>query len=90
MRRDKDIRAGEIMRRMRVIRGWTQQDLADRAGLGYSTVVNLEISEGRDPTERTCQKLDGAFGLLEGTFYKFVLRDKRSRIDRELVGSEVK
>jgi len=75
----RHLRTGEVLRRMRQIRGWSQLELANRAGLGYATIANLETKEGRDPSVTTCKKLDSAFGLLEGTFRRFVVRDRRER-----------
>lgn len=57
---------GEIIRSMRHNRGWSQIELAEKAGVGSNTVVVIETGK-RQPSDRTCEKLDKAFELLPGT-----------------------
>ena len=38
---------GEIVKVMRLERGWTQTDLADRVGLSRTSVTNIEIGRQR-------------------------------------------
>lgn len=38
---------GEVVKAMRLERGWTQTDLADRVGLSRTSVTNIEIGRQR-------------------------------------------
>lgn len=55
---------GEDVRTWRKLRGLTQAQLADRAGLGRSTLRNLERGEGGVSTENLLRVLR-ALGVLE-------------------------
>jgi transcriptional regulator with XRE-family HTH domain len=53
---------GDKVRDLRKERGWSQQELADRAGISMQTVSNLET--GRHvPGIATLSKIAGALGV---------------------------
>jgi len=53
---------GDKVRGLRKGRGWSQQELADRAGISMQTVSNLET--GRHvPGMATLSKIAGALGV---------------------------
>jgi transcriptional regulator with XRE-family HTH domain len=53
---------GDKVRDLRKERGWSQQELADRAGISMQTVSNLET--GRHvPEIATLSKIAGALGV---------------------------
>ncbi|MBW1820068.1 MAG: helix-turn-helix transcriptional regulator [Deltaproteobacteria bacterium] len=55
------------VRRERLERGWTQQELADRLGVKQSTVAKWE-REGAVYRTKTRQKLAAVFGIDEASF----------------------
>ena len=60
---------GERLRRLRLERGLTQRELADKAGMSQSTIVLLERrgrSERFHPS--TVRKLSGALGVNAAEF----------------------
>lgn len=54
------LRLGSEVARSRSKRAWTQDDLAEKAGLGRRTVVDVE--RGMKVRERTLRKIEQAFG----------------------------
>lgn len=48
---------------LRVERGLTQQEVADRAGLSRQTVARLEQKDDVEPNAPTIKKLADAYGL---------------------------
>ena len=53
-----------IIREFRDQRGWTQQDLADKAGISRMTVVNAEKNKAKhNANSGTIDKIARAFGL---------------------------
>jgi transcriptional regulator with XRE-family HTH domain len=42
---------GRMIARLRKERGWTQQDLADHAGVGKRTVQSIEAGESKKPQQ---------------------------------------
>jgi transcriptional regulator with XRE-family HTH domain len=62
MRRDLRARLGERVRLLRQARGWTQEDLGERAALSYKFVGQIERGRG-NPSIETLQRLSGALGV---------------------------
>lgn len=62
---------GQRLRRVRLSRGWTQEELAERAGIGLSSVKNLE-GQGKTTLVRFLQVasvlgvIDACMDLFEG------------------------
>ncbi|SDC24189.1 helix-turn-helix domain-containing protein [Actinokineospora iranica] len=54
---------GAMVRGLRLRAGLTQEDLADRSGLGVRTVRGLETGERADPRVATVRRLADALGL---------------------------
>ena len=55
-----------IARRIKELRkksGWSQQKLADKAGVSYSTVTKIEQGAATMPTIQTMIKIADAFGI---------------------------
>lgn len=61
----------KIFRAARVLLGWSQEDLAEKTGLGRSTIIRLEMGEtnARVVTFRTIQKAleEGGIKFLSAT-----------------------
>jgi transcriptional regulator with XRE-family HTH domain len=55
-------RWGETLKRRRLQRGWTQQALADRAGVARNTIARLETGNRR-PSFEMLERLARAFRL---------------------------
>jgi transcriptional regulator with XRE-family HTH domain len=53
---------GERVRLLRRRRGWTQRELAERAGVTHTTIVRLERG-GSDPNISTIRKVAEALGV---------------------------
>jgi transcriptional regulator with XRE-family HTH domain len=43
--------------------GWSQQKLADRAGLSYNAITKIEQGSAKQPTIQTMVKIADAFGV---------------------------
>jgi transcriptional regulator with XRE-family HTH domain len=56
------VRWGETLKRRRLQRGWTQQALADRAGVARNTIARLETGNRR-PSFEMLERLARAFRL---------------------------
>lgn len=52
---------GAQIRAARLERGWTQQEIADAAGVSRPTVARLEA--GEDVSTATLEKIAGALGM---------------------------
>ena len=55
-----------IARRLKELRkkfGWSQQKLADKAGVSYNTVTKIEQGAATMPTIQTMIKIADAFGI---------------------------
>lgn len=66
--------AGEAIRYHRGKAGLTQEQLAERAGVSPTTVVNLENGEIRRPRVTTLQNLATALGVDPQEFLRWVAR----------------
>lgn len=62
MRRDLRARLGERVRALRQARGWTQEDLGERAAISYKFVGQIERGDG-NPTIETLQRLTRALDV---------------------------
>lgn len=60
---------GELVRRAREARGWTQTDLAREAGLRQTYISQVEGGEIALPREHNLDKLGMALGLSRADFY---------------------
>lgn len=58
----------EALRQIRLQKGWSQQDLADKAGIGQDTISGIE-SGRREPHPSTLRKLAAALGVQVAEFY---------------------
>lgn len=65
---DVDIRKrlGQNIRRLRLEKGWSQEDYADRAGIHRTYVSDIERG-ARNPTITVVEKLAGPFGVALGS-----------------------
>lgn len=54
---------GDAIRAWRSYRGWTQDQLADRAAVARQTIVRTESSKGTKPSSDTQEKLAAALGI---------------------------
>ncbi len=55
-----------IARRLKELRkksGWSQQKLADKAGVSYNTITKIEQGAATMPTIQTMIKIADAFGI---------------------------
>lgn len=55
-----------IAKRLKEIRkksGWSQQKLAEKAGLSYNTITKIEQGAATKPTIQTMIKVADAFGI---------------------------
>jgi transcriptional regulator with XRE-family HTH domain len=53
----------ECLKRARIKRGWTQVQLAEKAGLHYMLVTKIEQGVSNEPTIKTMIKLANALGV---------------------------
>lgn len=51
------------IKQLRARRNWTQQDLAEKAGLSFNAVTKIEQGVAEFPTLKTLLKLSKAFGI---------------------------
>src|SRR3954465_10476961 len=65
------------LKQMRLERGWSQQDLADRAGVGQDTVSGLETGR-RQPYPSTMRKLAAALDIDVSDFFREVIADPKA------------
>lgn len=52
-----------IIRKLRRRAGWSQQRLAERAGLSYNAITKIEQGAAKRPTIQTMIKIADAFGV---------------------------
>lgn len=55
---------GEVVKRERTARGWSQQRLANAAGLNRSHITTIELGKIGMPQYETVQAIAKAFGML--------------------------
>jgi transcriptional regulator with XRE-family HTH domain len=55
--------AGALLRERREARGWSQQDLARRAGVSLGVVAQYELGEKRRPAPADWRRVTAALGL---------------------------
>lgn len=55
-------KAKKLVVEYRIVRGWTQHELSEKSGVGYSTITRIETAVAPFPTRRIMQKLAAAFG----------------------------
>ncbi len=58
----------DSLRQIRLQKGWSQQDLADKAGVGQDTISSIE-SGRREPHPSTLRKLAAALGVQVPEFF---------------------
>ncbi|MBM3245140.1 MAG: helix-turn-helix transcriptional regulator [Candidatus Omnitrophica bacterium] len=51
------------LKQLRKKSGWSQQKLAERAGLSYNVITKIEQGAAKNPNIRTIIKLADAFGV---------------------------
>jgi len=51
------MRLGERLRHLRTLRGWSQRELAERAGVRQALISQLESGKQRDTTSANVRKL---------------------------------
>jgi transcriptional regulator with XRE-family HTH domain len=51
------------VKELRKQRGWTQQKLAEKAGLAFNTITKIEQALAEHPNLKTLLKLADAFGI---------------------------
>jgi transcriptional regulator with XRE-family HTH domain len=54
---------GEWLKTERAKHGWSQLELAERAGVSQPQISNLEAGKSRNPQTRTREKLEAALGV---------------------------
>jgi len=54
---------GDRVRRLRRRKGWTQEELADRTGIGRRYIGSIETGDVENPEPATVKKLAKAFGV---------------------------
>ncbi len=59
----RDVDVAERVFKLREERGWTQSELARRAGLSRTTLSHLEGGATRTPSSPTLRRLARAFGI---------------------------
>jgi transcriptional regulator with XRE-family HTH domain len=53
----------KILKVLRKNKGWSQQKLAEKAGLSYVTITKIEQGRAKEPTIQTMVKLADALGV---------------------------
>lgn len=53
----------ERLKELRNKSGWSQQKLAEKAGLSYNTITKIEQGAATKPTIQTMIKIADAFGI---------------------------
>jgi DNA-binding XRE family transcriptional regulator len=67
-------RRGSSLREMRLERGWSQQKLADLAGMTQAQIANLEAGRG-DPQLSTIDRVARVFGVTSDVIVRALARD---------------
>lgn len=58
-----EIKFGRKLKELRKKNSWSQQKLAEKAGLSYNAITKLEQEAALHPTIQTIAKLADAFGI---------------------------
>jgi len=77
----------ELVRAYRRRLGLTQQDLADKAGLGVRSIRKIEAGDVKAPRPTTVRLLASAFGLTGADRDRFVEAAAQAQTDQQAVGS---
>lgn len=56
----KDLHIGENIQRLRLEKGMTQEDLAIKSGVSYTTLIKIERGSVQNPTVLTIKKIANA------------------------------
>ena len=59
------------LRAIRLDRGWSQEELADQAGVDAATIVRLERGRGRRPYPGTRKRIADALGVAVSDVQEF-------------------
>lgn len=54
---------GQRLKRLRELRKWTQQELAERSGVPYETIYRVERGTHQEPRVSVAAKLSKALGV---------------------------
>lgn len=57
---------------LRAERGWTQEELADRAGVSRATIIRIESDKNRRADFEVLEKLAAAFNVTPGSLIRAV------------------
>lgn len=63
-------RLGRVLRNLRAAKGWTQEQLAKKAGMTRAYVAKLETGGKRNPSLAILQRLARALGVPVGELLK--------------------
>jgi len=82
---------GALLRLLRVQRGWTQEYVAERAGITVGSVSNLEREITQLPNTETVERLAEVFGMAPEELdprwlAERVVAEARSLAQRQLIG----
>ncbi len=56
-------RINKNIKKYRQRRGWSQEELAKRAGISYNTLIKIESGRIKSPTVNTALKIARAFSI---------------------------
>ena len=70
---------GELVRRKRIVRGWTKKGLAERAGISPSMVLRIENGERPNPSVPVLCSLADALGIPRDDIFRLVGYKKDDR-----------
>jgi transcriptional regulator with XRE-family HTH domain len=59
----------DVLKEMRLRKGWSQQDLANRSGVGQDTISGIELGR-HEPRPSTLRKLAGALDVEVADFFR--------------------
>lgn len=87
---DQPPQIGMVVRSLRLERGWTQQELAARAGVTAQTISNIETGRSGRVYVDTVESLAAAFGVTVSAidpryFAEAVERNAKTAVQREAI-----